>query len=668
MISSQQSDAPQPGTGLHVESSHRQSEALIEAENRMTRRIDLLPEIVFETDADGNLVFLNKAWNTTIGLPVDACLGHPLEDFVPAEYHDACRSLMKESSHAEGGRATIRVRHADGGLLWMEMSVSRLQGHGVVGALHDVTVRKTLDDKLAKLSLVASFTDNPVIITDHLGRTRWVNYAFINFTGHTLEDMAGKKPGEVLQGPDTDPDTVANVRKWLQEGRSFDVELLNYTPSGETFWNHMQITPIRDDQGNIEHFIAIETNSTQLRRAKQELQAAKEIAEAANDAQNRFLATISHEMRTPLNAILGSAELGLSSDALSTDLRMRFQTIDTNGEILLRFISDLLDISKIEAGQFDCERIPFNLRECFEDALMPVAAHARAKGLDFTFEFDGSLPATILGDPGRLRQIVINLAENAVKFTEQGGLRVEVSQITPPGPESKARLGIRVSDTGAGIPVEAQTRIFHRFEQGDSSITRRKGGAGLGLSIVKSLADALGGEVGLRSNPGEGSEFSVILPIEQAIPASQPSMGEHLRDFTRSFPQRDTPIKVLVAEDNQINFELLEILLVSTGFQVSRANHGGEAVAAAGGADLILMDIEMPEIDGLEATRRIRTLEQHEGRARVPIIALTAHALKGFKEVCMEAGCSGYLTKPIRMDALLAEIKATFDSRLAGEV
>lgn len=644
-------------TDLHVEATYRLTEALVEAENRMRRRVELLSEIVFETNATGALVFLNEAWSRTSGRDTAECLGQTLCSFVVDEDRGLCEGVLTGRVTLDGGRRPrVRMRRADDQVVWVEVSASAMPGGGLVGALHNITNEKQAQDELAKLSLVASGTDNLVVITDGQGRTEWVNQAFIDRTGYTLDDMIGKKPGDVLQGPDTDRATVAQIATWFAEGRSFKAELLNYTRAQEPYWVSFQITPIRNSQGTIEHFVSIQTDSTELRRTREELERAKERAEAANEAKTQFLATISHEMRTPLNVILGSTDIALEAEAGAhagiDALQPHLQRINANAEILLRLISDMLDVSKIEAGQFDFERIPVKIRACLNSALAPIAERARAKQLEFRIMCDEALPAQMLADPDRLRQIVTNLAENAVKFTDVGYVRVEAARLER-GLASGPALELLVTDTGTGISNDAQGRIFERFEQGDSSTTRRKGGAGLGLNIVRSLVEAMGGTVTVRSAPNLGATFRVLLPLD-AVPDTAPRLTPAPEQPTSTVRDADArAAHVLVAEDTDANFAVLEIFLTKAGYRVSRAHNGVEAVRDAHRADLILMDVEMPEIDGLEATRRIRHIERAEQRSPVPILALTAHAVQGYRDRCLSAGCSGYLSKPIRKHALL---------------
>ena len=469
-------------------------------------------------------------------------------------------------------------------------------------------------DALSTLSLVAAYTQNLVVITDARGWTEWVNNAFTARTGYTLSDLAGRKPGDVLQGPETDRAEVDRIGALLREGMPFEAELLNYTRSGTPYRVQMQITPIRGADGAIERFVSIQTDTTELRRTQAALEVATARAELANEAKTAFLATISHEMRTPLNAILGSTELALDDTSDPAMLRAHLVRISEGAAVLNRLITDVLDVSKIEAGQLDVQRAPVDVRACLDAAVASAAEHARASDVVFTLVVDAAVPQVVVTDGERLRQIAGILAENAVKFTERGSVRVEVAR------SGEADLEIRVLDSGSGIPVGGEDDIFERFVQGDASITRRQGGAGLGLGIARSLAEALGGTVTAR---------------------------------------------ILVAEDNDVNYAMFEAYLARSGYEVERAHDGAQAVAGAGGCDLVLMDIEMPGMDGLEATRRIRAGEEQRGSRPTPVLAITAHAVREYRERCLEAGCTGYLTKPVGMRELAAAVAGALDGDAA---
>lgn len=649
-------------TDLHVQATYRLTEALVQAGEQMRRRVELLSEVVFETNAAGQLVFLNRAWQELVGKSPADCLGHPLRDYVLPEDWPLCdQALAGDAFPGAEARALIRVQRDDGEIKWAELSIDPIAGGGAVGAVRDVTQQKLAQDELARTSLVASYTDNLVIITDRDGRTEWVNDAFVRRTGYTLSEILRRKPGEVLQGKGTEVLEVARIREDLRNGRSCSAELLNYTKSGDPYWVQFQITPVRNAAGEVERFVAVQRDVTELHRAQQQLEDARHRAEAANEAKTRFLATISHEMRTPLNAILGSTDLALHGGEVSVELFSHLARIDDSGRVLMRLITDMLDLSKIEAGQVDIERVPIDLRKCLECSLAPIADRARSKGLEFQIALDASLPRRVLSDPDRLRQIVVNLADNAVKFTDAGFVRVE-ARCRQTLESGHVLMEVRVLDSGVGVPPEAREKIFERFVQGDGSTTRRKGGAGLGLSIVKSLVEALGGQVEVDAREEPGTVFRVTLPLETAAEpkADEPSC-EDQHAIASSEGQR-RPARILVAEDNDAGFAVLRSFLIRAGYAVERAADGRTAVVAASNCDLVLMDIEMPEMDGLEATRCIRALESERGQRPVPIIALTAHALQEYRERCVATGCSGYLSKPIRMQPLLDAVAAALDS------
>ncbi len=638
---------------IHIQATYRLTEALVASEKKMRRRIELLSEIVFETTPDGCLTFLNPAWKTALDYEPGSSLGAPLASFVVEDdqplLHQALHHFAVRADARTGqSRPEVRFRRRDGGVVWMELSVAARDEGGAVGILHNVTRQKAAQAELAKLSLVASFTDNLVIIADCEGRVEWVNDAFIRKTGYTLAEVVARKPGELLQGPRSDPATVETIRQRLREGRSFQCEILNYTKAREEYWVAVHISPILDATGKVERFVSIQNDITELRRTQTDLKAAKEAAESASDAKTHFLATISHEMRTPLNVILGSVELARTETALA-EYPTHLKRIDENAETLLGLISDLLDVSKIEAGQFEWDRSAFALRPHLETALIPLAERAVRKGLSFHLNFAPDLPTRILDDPTRIRQIVMNLAENALKFTDAGFIAIDIIR-------RQNRLGISVTDSGTGISLAARPHLFDRFFQGDSSTTRRKGGAGLGLSIVKSLVDALGGEINVESVPGQGSRFEVTLPLvavesEQADPTElQPAAGAVVAASPGS--------RILIVEDHDVNYAILERHLTRNGYSVTRAENGSLAVEAAArqNYNLILMDLEMPEMDGLEATRQIRLHETLSGTPRIPIVAVTAHALLGYREKCLQSGCTGYMAKPVRKDILLATV------------
>ncbi len=377
-----------------------------------------------------------------------------------------------------------------------------------------------------------------------------------------------------------------------------------------------------------------------VRRQTAEIRRLMIEARQSEEAKSQFLANMSHEIRTPLNGILGMAELALESNP-GREQRAYLETIRSSARALLEIVNDVLDLSRIEKGRMRLDRQPFALRSMIGELLPPIAHQAEQKGLRLEVRIDERLPQTVLGDAGRIRQVLVNLLVNAVKFTSAGWVKLEAE------PDGEGRVRFSVSDSGPGIPPGKQKEIFRAFVQGDGSSTRQYGGAGLGLTISDQLVRLMGGAMHLESEPGRGSKFSFSIPLSAAAAgeesAEEPSQGSAARG-----------LRILVAEDNEINRRTLESLLRRDGHFLRFAADGAEAVEAVRTArfDAILMDVQMPGMDGLQATRRIREAEAAERRDRVPVIGVTAHAFPEDAQRCREAGMDDYLAKPYHIDDL----------------
>ena len=408
-------------------------------------------------------------------------------------------------------------------------------------------------------------------------------------------------------------------------------------------------------------YTAMVRDITQRKRAAAELQVAKESADAANHAKSSFLANMSHELRTPLTAILGFAELLMDDGCDGPDVREGISVIRRNGHYLLDIVNDLLDIAKIEAGTLSVDLAPCSPVQMLHDIHALMQVRSQAKGLTFSFECDGPLPQLIVTDPVRVRQVLLNLVGNAIKFTEKG----EVRLLARADAERPDHVQFEVSDTGIGISAEQIGRLFQPFTQADSSMTRRFGGTGLGLAISKRLAELLRGELSVRSALGGGSTFRLTIPTQPQKAASfhaQPADAAPpvLREDEGSRSLGDIEARILLAEDCLDNQRLVARVLQKAGAEVVAVENGQIAVQEALAAQdegrpfsVILMDMQMPFLDGYDATRRLRDCGY-----RLPIVALTAHAMRDDRDKCLAAGCDDFLTKPIDFPRLIATLRA----------
>ncbi|MBT0957372.1 response regulator [Alphaproteobacteria bacterium KMM 3653] len=512
--------------------------------------------------------------------------------------------------------------------------------------LNQVSLRLAEAQREAQtLSLVALHAHDNVILTKLDGTITWVNAAFTATTGYTAQEAMGQTLPGLLNGPETCVETGLELRDAALAGRAHRATILNYAKDGRKIWVETYLVPVPVTEGEEPVVISIERDVTKDYLNAKELKQASEKAEAASVAKSEFLATMSHEIRTPMNGVIGMADL-LHDTELNPEQQHYCDTIRTSAAGLLTIINDILDFSRLDAGQMELSNTPFDLPACLTSATEILRPQAQAKSLALTLNLAPDLPQWTLGDDGRLRQILVNLLGNAVKFTTQGEVTVTAS--FAPEPKGAGTLTIAVADTGIGISPEAATRVFNQFEQADGAITRRFGGTGLGLAISRRLARAMGGDITLRSQPEKGSCFTLttrLTPTKAPARAAQsPANGLHI-----------TPgLRVLVAEDNRTNQMLIKGLLKDQPVSLSFVENGEDAVVqtALTGPDLVFMDISMPKMDGLQATRAIRA----HNLPQPVIVALTANAFAADKAACLDAGMDDFLSKPVRKPELLQKM------------
>ncbi len=571
--------------------------------------------------------------------------------------------------------AEYRVRHKSGSWVTLEAIGTNLLDDpdvaGIVINARDVTARKRAEEELqwktVLLEAQVSSSLDGILVVDKQGQKILQNQRSVDLW---------KIPPHIADGSD-DQTQIRWVANMVKDRKQF-VERVSYlyahpdeSSREETELKDGRVldrysAPIIGKTGESYGRIWTFRDITERKRFEAQLREAKEAAEAANRAKSEFLANMSHEIRTPMNGVIGMTELALQT-LLTGEQREYLEMVRSSADALLRVINDVLDFSRIEAGKLDFDHVGFRLRACVDDTVKALEVRAQPKGIALRCTVRPDVPDALVGDPDRLRQVLVNLVGNAIKFTEHGEVAVDVALADGALPEADCRSPLRsearaprpetvlhfaVSDTGIGIAPEQQKIIFDAFAQADSSTARRHGGTGLGLTISTKLVQLMGGRIWVESLPGRGSTFHFTTRLElEATPTvtPQPAMTVEMRD---------RPLRFLLAEDNAVNQKLVTRLLQKRGHAVVVAGNGREALAALCDAsfDVVLMDVQMPEMDGFEATAAIRALERPSG-THIPIIAMTAHALKGDEERCLQAGMDDYVSKPIDGTRLFEAIR-----------
>lgn len=514
---------------------------------------------------------------------------------------------------------------------------------------------RALRENAAKFESVFRHSLDPISI-ENLTDLKFidVNDAFLRASGYSRDEVLGRDPFELEMIASNEELSRVGVAL-AKHGKAHNVEVRFRKRDGATTPTLVSASIL--ELGGYDCVLVIMRDIAALKQAEAQIVAASEAAQAATRAKSEFLAGMSHEIRTPMNAMLGMADL-LWESRLGPEQREYVRIFRTTANSMLKLIDDILDLSKVEAGRLTLESAEFDLRESIANTIEVLEIRSREKGVALTCEIDPGVPAAATGDALRLRQILFNIVGNAIKFTERGTVAVRVTPVA--AADGMRAIGFAISDTGIGIPPDRIEQIFEEFTQVDSSTTRKYGGTGLGLAIANRLVHLMGGTIEVESELGRGSTFHFVVPIAPAAPvaasalSAEPQPPAPARSAAGSTQWR--ALRILLAEDAEDNRALIRAYLAKTRHVIDTAEDGAAAVEKyrTGNYDIVLMDVQMPVMDGHSAARAIRDLERETGRPRTPIYTLTAFAFRDDAEKTRAAGCDGHLTKPLKKATLLA--------------
>ncbi|MDX9944006.1 MAG: PAS domain S-box protein [Azonexus sp.] len=638
-------------------SERRKREALL---NLQLAALEAAANMIMITDEKGRIEYVNPTFCAGTGYTREEVIGATpallQSGHHPPDFYEAMWRTLDSRQVWEG---EILNKRKDGSVYPEKMTITPILENDEIR--HFVAIKWDISSDVAartRLAMIETAIENinqGVFITrpelSEAGlRIEWVNQGFTRLMGYTRDEIIGERTSR-LRTQDADLTGFRKVLQQLATGAPGTWETEYQNKSGQRFPVEIHYAPVRNDKGEMTHIVGLMTDIATRRAEEAALKAARDAALETSRLKSEFLSTMSHEIRTPMNGVIGMTDLLLDT-TLNNEQRELAKIIRDSGNALLTIINDILDFSKIEAGRIDIEKYGFPLAQVVEGACELLASQAKAKQLTMTTHVDPGLPELVIGDAVRLRQVLVNLVGNAIKFTPSGEINIRVM------PLEEGRIQFSVRDTGIGISPEAQKRLFSAFMQADSSTTRRFGGTGLGLAISRKLVELMGGEIALHSLPGEGSVFWFDLPLpEDDHPAGDKLDAKKTAQTEVAKPpttpaQEDGPL-ILLAEDNATNRLLAERLLTRHGYTVHSVHNGEEAVEASRTLPCaaILMDCLMPVMDGFEATAAIRRRDRNT-RKHIPIIAMTANAMEGDRERCLAAGMDDYLTKPINVARL----------------
>ncbi len=664
------------GMAIDITEQKEAEAALRASEERYRSLFEQAGDTIMCIDGEGRYLYSNPAWSRTYGYTPEELRDVPVLDHVAPEDREYAASILQRLLAGQNLQGIqLHLLTKDGRKLFVEGNASHSVENGksvVRGMFRDVTERRNAEEAMQRLmTLQRAILDSAncsIVSTDQNGLIWTFNSTAERWLGYSSDEVVGKARSVSLHDPDEVAARAEELSAELGRPITHGVETFVAKACGghadERDWTYVRkdgsrfpvrlsVTALRDSKDEIFGFVGVARDITRDKQVREAMLQAKEAAEQANQTKSRFLANISHEIRTPLNGILGINAMLLDTP-LNNEQRRLIETMRESGELLLGIINDVLDFSKVEAGIIELDHSGFNLPEILNEQYRLHSIRANARGLTLEVKIAPEVPPHLKGDPVRLRQILSNLISTAIKFSDQGKVQVAVTCEDNTG-NGIARLRFTIKDQGIGIAPEAQERVFEAFQQADGSMTRRYGGTGLGLSICKQLVTLMGGEIGVDSIPGEGSTFWFTVPF--AI-STQPVESKAMDTAESARLQLAPGLRVLVAEDSSVNQLVILHELRRLGCTVESVRNGREAVEffATSPFDLVLMDCQMPEMDGYEAATRMRELEG-DGK-HVPIIAITANALSGERERCIAAGMTDYVSKPFTREKLWAAVSS----------
>lgn len=650
----------------------QKSEATLRRERAQLRAlIDSIPDLIFFKDTNSVFLGCNVAFERYLHVTEAEIIGHTDFDInrETAEFYRSRDHEMLASGQPQTTEEWIYDRNGNGSLF--ETVKTPFYGVderslGIVAVSRNITERKRSEEErrtaLERLQIATQAAQLGIWEFDVIAnRATWDEQMFAIYGLPANTDKQGTDRWFHLMEEEDILRCQQVIEEAMHQSRNlFDLEFrIRRADTGAKRIIRSMGTIKRDAEGHFVRMVGVNHDVTEERERERELALAlaqeKELSErarAGEQAKGDFLAAMSHELRTPLNGILGFAELLEQSPNMPEESRQYSKTITQSGEALLRILDDILDFSQLEAGRLRIETTKFDPRKLVYGVRDLLVRQAQEKDVGFDAIIEESVPELLIGDPGRIRQILVNLIGNAIKFTDRGSVRFHLSSVRSHG-DGPTQFAFEVHDTGHGIPSEKLETIFQPFIQADSSISRRYGGTGLGLSITRRLTELLGGEVTVSSTPGEGSVFRAVLPLSVPERSGGFETIAHFEPLDSHFAQ-ENPLRIMVVEDDKINLKLIQALIRRLGYDPLTAHNGREAVEIyrREKPNCILMDLQMPEMDGIEATMMIRSFEQEAHSDASYIFALTANILPADKQRCFEAGMNEHLNKPVKIHAL----------------